>query len=168
MSTEEAQEQVDSLQDETTEEVTEEVTEETDAKDEQSVDWESEAKKWKAIAERTKRKSSKEGKRADLKTPDATPSENVDERILKSQGMDDELLKELKRVAQFNEQDLFTAKSDPMFVAIQERIERERADKAASLGASKGSGQGKPKKDVSSPGLSAEEHKRLWKQKVGV
>lgn len=167
MSNEETREDTDSLENETVEEVTETEVEDTDEKDNQT-DWESEAKKWKAIAERTKRKATKTGKRADLETPDATPSGDVDERILKSQGMDDELLKELKRVARFNEQDLITAKSDPMYVAIQERIERERADKAAALGASKGSGQGKPKKDVSSPGLSADEHKRLWKQKVGL
>jgi len=154
------------LQEETVEEVDESQDETTDEQEEQSTDWKSEALKWKAIAERKKRQASKEGKRADLETPDATPSENVDERILKSQGVDDELMKELKRVARFNEQDLFTAQKDPMFLAIQERIERERADKAASLGASKGSGQGKPRKDVSSPGLTAEEHKRLWKQRV--
>jgi hypothetical protein len=54
-----------------------------------------------------------------------------------------------------------------MFVAIKEKYEQEQRDKEAALGASKGSGAGKPKKDLSTPGLSAEEHKKLWRQTVG-
>lgn len=164
MFNDENQEQVDS----STQETTEEVEQSTDeAETEQSTDWEAEAKKWKAIAERTKKKVTSE-KRVDLQTPDTPPTESVDERILKSQGMSDELLKELKRVARFNEIDLITAQADPMFVAIKAKLEQEQRDKEASLGASKGSGTGKAKKDFTTPGLSSEDHKALWKKQMGL
>lgn len=164
MFNDETQVQDDTLQEETSEEV-EQSTDET-AEVEQSVDWEAEAKKWKAIAERTKKKKTEA--RADLTTPDAPPTESVDERILKSQGMSDQLLKELKRVARFNEVDLITAQNDPMFLAIKNKYEQEERDKAAALGASKGSGAGKSRKDFSTSGLSSEDHKALWKQKMGL
>lgn len=168
MINDETQEQVDSSQEETTEEVDTEVDTDETAEAEPSTDWEAEAKKWKAIAERTKRKATKEGKRSDLHTPDAPTAESVDERILRREGFDEELMKELKRVARFNEQDLLTASTDPMFVSIKERITKERQDKEAALGASKGSGAGKPRKDFTTPGLTTEDHKALWKKKMGL
>lgn len=107
-------------------------------------------------------------KRADLQTPDVPQTENVDERILKAQGMNDDLLKELKRVARFNEIDLISAQNDPMFVSIKQKYEQEQRDKEASLGVSRGSGQSKAPKTFTSTDLSAEEHKELWKKKVGL
>lgn len=114
----------------------------------------------KAYAKKLKGKT----ERADLETPEAPASQDVDERILKSQGMPDELLTQLKKVAKFNEVDLITAQKDPMFVAIREKYEQEQRDKEASLGASKGSGGVKPQKDFTTSGLTPEEHKALWKK----
>lgn len=116
------------------------------------------------LAARTKSAERKaKNKRTDLQTPDVPSSESVDERILKSQGMSEELLKELKRVARFNETDLITAQSDQMFVAIKSRIEQEQRDQEAALGASRGSGAGKPQKDFVTPGLKSDDHRKMWK-----
>jgi hypothetical protein len=114
----------------------------------------------KAYAKKLKGKS----ERADLDTPEAPASMDVDERILKSQGFSDELLTQLKKVAKFNEVDLITAQKDPMFVAIREKYEQEQRDKEASLGASKGAGGLKPQKDFRTSGLTPEEHKAMWKK----
>ena len=102
--------------------------------------------------------------RNDLQTPDAPVSENVDERILISQGIPSELLTQLKKVAKFNEVDLITAQSDPLYVAMKEKYEQELRDKQANLGASRGSGPGKPVKGFTTPGLKAEDHKALWQK----
>ena len=119
----------------------------------------------KHLTARAKKAEAKaKGKRTDFETPDVPSSESVDERILKANGMPDELVKELKRVARFNESDLISAQKDPMFVAIKEKFEQEQRDKEAALGASKGSGAGKPRKDFTTPGLTSEDHKEMWKR----
>lgn len=112
----------------------------------------------KAYAKKLKGRS----ERADLETPETPTSDSVDERILKSQGMPDELLLQLKKVARFNEVDLITAQKDPMFVAIREKYEQEQRDKEASLGASNGSGNVKAQKTFTTPGLQKDEHKAMW------
>lgn len=165
MFTDETQVEDNTLTEEVSEEV-EQSTDETEAETEPSIDWKAEAKKWEAIAKRNKNKAVTK-KREDLSTPDTPPTETVDERILKSQGMSDELLKELKRVARFNETDLITAQNDPMFLSIKTRLENEARDKEAQLGASKGSGMGKTPKTFATPGLSEEDHKALWKKQMG-
>jgi hypothetical protein len=86
---------------------------------------------------------------------------DVDERILKSQGMENELLKQLKDVARLRGVGLIEAQSDPLFTGIKDQYEKDKKSKAASLGASKGSGTNKPKKDLSTPGLTKAEHKAL-------
>jgi hypothetical protein len=119
------------------------------------------------LARAKKAEAQTKGKRTDLTTPDVPSSESVDERILKANGMPDELVKELKRVARFSETDLISAQKDPMFLAIKEKFEKEQRDKEASLGASKGSGAGKPRKDFTTPDLTAEDHKKLWQRQMG-
>jgi len=119
------------------------------------------------LARAKKAEAQAKSKRTDLSTPDVPSSENVDERILKANGMPDELVKELKRVARFNETDLISAQADPMFVAIKAKYEQEQRDKEASMGASRGSGAGKSKKDFTTPGLSADDHKLMWQRQMG-
>ena len=53
------------------------------------------------------------------------------------------------------------ALNDPIFVAVKEKFEREIKQESASLGASKGAGSVKAQKTFATPGLSAEEHKKL-------
>jgi hypothetical protein len=89
---------------------------------------------------------------------------DVDERILRANGMPDELLKELKAIANARGIDLISAQNDKLFKLAKEDFEREAKQKEASLGSSKGSGNSQAKKSVSSPGLSKEEHKAMWKQ----
>ena len=104
----------------------------------------------------------KDEEEAKSKTQETSP--DIDERILKAQGMPDELLKELKVIAQVRGVDLMDAQKDSVFQVIKTDYERKQKSEEASLGASKGSGQAKPKKDFTTPGLTAEEHKELWKK----
>jgi hypothetical protein len=109
------------------------------------------------LREFKKPRSESEAPRQD--TPD------VDERILRANGMPDELLKELKAIATARGIDLISAQNDKLFKLAKEDFEREAKQKEASLGSSKGSGNSQAKKSISSPGLSKEEHKAMWKQK---
>jgi hypothetical protein len=87
---------------------------------------------------------------------------DVDERILKSQGMPDELLSKLRMVAKINNVSLIDAQTDPVFQGIKEKFEKEKKSKEASLPASKGSGGVRSKKDFNTPGLSREDHKKMF------
>jgi len=98
--------------------------------------------------------------------PTQTASPDVEELILKSQGMSSDLLKELKVIAQVRGVSLIDAQSDPIFATLKENYEKEKKSSEASLGASKGSGQVKPKKDFSTPGLSRDEHREMFKNKL--
>lgn len=90
--------------------------------------------------------------------------EEVEVKILKSQGMTDDLIKDLKAVAKARGKSLIDSVNDSIFVAIKNEKEADGKAKKAKLGASKGSGIAKKEKDVNSVGLSDEDHKELWKQ----
>lgn len=105
---------------------------------------------------------------AELKTLKSKPAEakvspqlDVEETVLLAQGMPEDLLKQLRKVAKVNETSLIKAQTDPIFVAVKEKYEKELKQKDASLGASRGSAAAKPKKDFSTPGLTREEHKAM-------
>ena len=103
-----------------------------------------------------------------LKTPKApapvaSPQANVEETVLLANGMPDELLNELKAVAQVRKVSLIKAQTDPIFVAVKDKFEKDQKQKEASLPASRGSGQAKPKKDFNTPGLTREEHMAMVK-----
>lgn len=91
-------------------------------------------------------------------------SEEVDKKILKSQGMSDDLIKELEAVANARGKSIFDAVNDPIFIAIKNEREQTVKAQKAKLGASKGSGTFKKGADLTSPGLSDSEHKELWKE----
>lgn len=91
-------------------------------------------------------------------------AEEVDVKILQSQGYSDELISELKAVAKARGRSLFASTQDPIFLAIKAEKENEVKAQKAKLGASKGSATAKKEKDVNSVGLSEEEHRELWKQ----
>lgn len=131
--------------------------EETDTEQEQpeSIDWEARAKKAEALIIKNKKAPV-----AEKPTEQATPS-NVEEIVLQANGMSDELLTQLKKVAAINGTSLIKAQNDPIFVAVKEKFERETKQESASLGASKGAGSVKAQKTFATPGLSAEEHKKL-------
>ncbi len=93
-------------------------------------------------------------------------ADEVDERILKSQGMQPELLKQLKDVAKLRGVPLLDAQSDPLFIASKDLYEKKQKQKEASLPAAKGSKQTMTKKSLATPGLSRDEHKAMYQDKI--
>lgn len=102
-------------------------------------------------------------------TPTQAPQQasplDVDERILKSQGMPTELLTQLKKVASIEGLSLLDAQADPLFVAMKEKFEKEKRIKDASLGSSRGSGGAKARKTPTTPGLTREEHMAMFENR---
>jgi hypothetical protein len=86
---------------------------------------------------------------------------DVDERILVSQGMSQELLKELKVISKVRGVGLIEAQADPIFVAVKEKFDAEQKQKKASVPASRGSGSPTVRKDFKTPGLTAAEHRKM-------
>lgn len=100
----------------------------------------------------------------DVKKPQphpASPQQSVEETVLLAQGMPEELLTELKAIAQVRGTSMIKAQNDPIFVAVKEKFEKTQKTKNASLPAARGAGSIRPKKDLNTPGLSREEHKKL-------
>lgn len=92
-------------------------------------------------------------------TPQAP--QNIEETVLLATGMPEELVKELKVIAQVRGVSLVKAQNDPIFTALKETFEKEKKKDEASLPASRGSATTKPKRDFTSPGLTREEHMEL-------
>lgn len=153
-------------EDTTTEDVEEEVEGEQVAEVDYKLELEREKKKTYELQQRLKKEKAK-GQRSDLSTPD-TPQENaIQEQVLKAQGMSEELINVLKTVSEEQGIDLITAQKDDYFLYRKEKMEQEARDKEAALGASKGSGGGKARKDFSTTNLSADEHREMWKKAMG-
>lgn len=87
---------------------------------------------------------------------------DVDERILRANGMSPELLKELKVIAKARDVSLIDAQDDSLFKLVKENYEKELKVTEASVGVSRGSGNAQAKKSASTPGLSREEHKKFF------
>lgn len=100
-------------------------------------------------------------------TNSALTEDDIDARVLRLQGMSEELLTKLKTVAKATGKTMIDAQSDDIFIAIKEKMENEAKAEKAKLGTSKNSGTVKKGKDFSSPGLTDEEHKALWREKNG-
>lgn len=92
----------------------------------------------------------------------ALSADDVDVKILQSQGMSEDLINELKALAKVRGTSILATQLDPIFLAIKEKKDAEDKNAKASLGASKGSGQIKKSKDFKTSGLSEQEHKELW------
>lgn len=108
---------------------------------------------------------------ADLKTLRGTkpaeasvsPQLNVEETVLLANGMPEELLGELKVVAQVRKLTLIKAQTDPIFIAVKEKFEKDKKRESASLGASRGSSSARAVKTANTPGLTREEHMAIAK-----
>lgn len=97
----------------------------------------------------------------------ALSEENVDVKILQSQGIDEEDIEYLKKLAKVNETSLLAAQHDELYISHRTQKEvKEKAEKAL-LGTSKGSGQMKKGKNFSTPGLSDADHKEMWRKAEG-
>ncbi len=130
---------------------------------------EAEIEKQREIAENQRIRAEKaEAKAKAPKAPSKQDDKNdypdVDERILKANGMPEELLKELKAIAMARGVNLIDAQNDSLFKLVKDNYEQELKSKEASLGSSKGSGNAVARKTASTPGLSRDEHKEMWKQ----
>lgn len=140
------------------EEVEEEVVEEKPDLSEELKKARDESAKWRRLAEKKAKPSE-----APPLAPNALSADDVDVKILQSQGADEATIEYLKKIAKVNGTSVLAAQSDDLFVAFKEKKEREDKAQKASIGASQGSGSSQKGKTVSTPGLSAEEHKELWK-----
>jgi hypothetical protein len=94
----------------------------------------------------------------------ASSQPSVEETVLLAQGMPEELVNELKVVAQVRKVSLIKAQNDPIFVAVKDKFEKDLKKKDASLPASRGSGSVKPKKTFTTPGLTRDEHKQMFQE----
>lgn len=122
----------------------------------------------KAQKEHWRKKATQPIQKTEQPTTPVLSEEVVEVKILKSQGVSDELITQLKKIAKVNETGLIEAQADPYFVAYKDKLEEDQKKAKASLGASRGSGSVKKGKDFSTSGLSDEEHKQLWKDRMGL
>jgi len=134
-----------------------------------AVELEKERKKAYELQQRLKKAEAKAKKqRTDLDSPDVPTAEiAIQEQVLKAQGEPPELVAVLKAIAEEKGIDLLTAKKDDYYAYRKEKMEQEKRDKEAQLGASKGSGSVSKSKDFSTPALSPEEHKAMWRKAMG-
>lgn len=91
--------------------------------------------------------------------------EDIEVKILKSQGIDDELLGEMKALAKVRGKSILEIQNDPILKAMKEAKEQEEKAKASRLPASRGSAPVKKEKSFSTSGLSDEDFKALWKER---
>lgn len=119
--------------------------------------------KWRTEANKPKSAAVDPMPPVDIKTPPV----DVEETVLRANGMDVALLKELKDVAALRKVSLLEAQKDPLFVRAKEMFEKEQKSKDAGAGGSRGSGGKQSEKSAATPGLTAAEHKAIWKAKTG-
>lgn len=98
-------------------------------------------------------------------TNNSISEEDVEIKILKSQGVDDELLGEMKALAKVRGKSILEIQNDPILKAMKEAKEAEEKAKASRLPASRGSAPAKKEKSFSTSGLSDEDFKALWKER---
>jgi len=84
--------------------------------------------------------------------------------VLRAQGMDIDLLNELKALSKVRNKPLLEVQDDPIFIALKKNKEDERREKKAQLGASRSSGQVKKAETITTPGLSKDKHIELWRE----
>lgn len=95
-------------------------------------------------------------------TSPAPKEPSVEETVLKANGMPSELLTQLKKIAKVNGTGLLDAQTDPIFIAVKDKFEKDKKRKEASLGAGRGAGGKKVDKSFKTPGLSRDEHKDMF------
>lgn len=92
--------------------------------------------------------------------------EQIEITVLRAQGMADDEISYLKKLAKVNETSIIEAQKDELFSAYRAKKESEDKAKKAKLGASRGSSTVRKEKDLNSTGLTDAEHKALWKQQM--
>jgi hypothetical protein len=98
---------------------------------------------------------------APKKPEEQQSSQSVDERILLSQGEDQEFLDELKEIAEIKKISLIEAKGTELGVAAKKIYDDKKAKANAQMGAGRGAGSKTKEITANTPGLSDEQHKKL-------
>lgn len=139
---------------ETTENQAQEVTEETVPKSQ-----------FAQVLARAKKAEDEARKLRDQSKPitNQLSKEDVEMSILKSQGIDSELLNQMRDLAKIRGISILEVQNDPIVLAMKEVKEKEAKEKASRLPASRGSAPVKKEKDITTPNLSDEDHKALWR-----
>lgn len=112
-------------------------------------------------------KANKSEKPEVRETPTITNSlteQDIEAKILRSKGVDAQLIEEMKALAAVRGKSLLEMENDPIILAMKEAKEAEAKAKAARLGASRGSTTVKAQKSTTTPGLSEEDHRAMWKE----
>lgn len=94
------------------------------------------------------------------------PDVSVEELKLIARGLSDELIDEAKAIAKGKGIALSEALKTKTFLALEKEIKEEEKREQARLGASKGSSQSQ--KQTFRPGMTQEEHKKLWRETYGI
>jgi hypothetical protein len=102
-----------------------------------------------------------------INNPNVPSEEYVQTTILKAQGVSQDEIDYLKKLAAVNGTGLIEAQNDDLFKAFKQKKESDSKAQKAQLGASRGSGQVRKEKTLNTPGLTEAEHKELWKQRQG-
>jgi len=89
-----------------------------------------------------------------------------DELRLIARGLSDEEIEQAKVIAKGRGVSLSEALKDPLFEAFRKDFEERQKREKAQLGASKGSSQVEEQPLVK-PGMTTEEHKKVWAKMVG-
>lgn len=92
-------------------------------------------------------------------------AEDIEIKILKSQGVSEDEVNYLKKIASVNGGSLIDAQKDELYVSWKTRREENEKAEKAKLGASRGSGAVKKEPGFKTVGLTEEDHKRLWREK---
>jgi len=97
----------------------------------------------------------------------ALSAEQIEITVLRAQGISDDEVNYLKKLAKVNETSIIDAQKDELFHAFKARKEAENKSQKAKLGSSRGSSVAKVEKNFNTPNLSEAEFKELWKEQQG-
>lgn len=97
-------------------------------------------------------------------TTNSLTEQEIEAKILLAKGIDSQLLEEMKALAVVRGKSLLQMENDPIILAMKEAKDAEAKAKAARLGASRGSTSVKAQKTTTTPNLSDEDHKAMWRE----
>lgn len=161
--------QEDELVEETVEDVVseDETEEETEEESPGSDDEVAELKKRNAILQRKLKKATKPNEEPKKETQTAE-SLSREEAKLYAKGLEDDEVDRVIKIAKLDGVSLTEAYQSEDFKLYKEKKDREAKRAAAQLGAARGgSANAGQSKDFNTPGLTEDDHKKLWKKSVG-
>lgn len=94
-----------------------------------------------------------------------TPSK--EEVILYARGLSEEEVEKVKSIAKIEGESPLVAAESDYFKIWKQKQDEQKETQETQLGTSKGSVKRKPQKDFGSNGLTPDEHKALWREKMG-